>query len=108
MAETLSLTTPQDALTATGVWHVEYTLLRRGWTVNGTVLTADPANSRIVIGLIGEYGHRREHPYSGATADALILALNKANLSSISLEKRIMNQLIADGFEAGTITGSPD
>lgn len=47
--------------------------------------------------------------YSGAPATALIVALNKANLTSNSLHKRILNQLTSDGkLPAGTVTGSPD
>lgn len=42
-----------------------------------------------------------------ATGQALVLALNKTNLSTTSLEKRIYNQLVADGAFAGSVTGSP-
>lgn len=41
-------------------------------------------------------------------ATNLMVALNKANLTSNSLHKRILNQLISDGYIAGTISGSTD
>ena len=40
------------------------------------------------------------------TGASLIIALNKANLSTTSLEKRILNQLIASGYLAGTVSGT--
>lgn len=45
--------------------------------------------------------------YSGATAESLIIALNSANLSTQSLEHRIIARCQADGqLGAGTITGT--
>lgn len=41
------------------------------------------------------------------TGAALIVSLNKANLSTTSLEKRILNQLISSGLIAGTVSGTP-
>ena len=47
--------------------------------------------------------------YGGAQAMALIVALNKANLSTSSLEKRILLQLVTDGhLPTGNVTGVPD
>lgn len=113
MAEQLILTVPQAGDVAggvlpTGVWHVERFDQHRGWKVNGQVFTADPASSGIYIRLIGEYGRRREYFYTDTQADSLILALNRANLGVKSAERRILEQLIADGKEVGTITGAPD
>jgi hypothetical protein len=113
MSQQLNLTAPQEGdaskgYSPTGQWRVAGLYLQRGWSVNGTVITADPANSHIYIRLIGEYGRVREHNYDGAQADALILALNKANLTNNSLEARILAQLVADGKEAGAIAGQPD
>jgi hypothetical protein len=51
---------------------------------------------------------RKVFRYTGSTATALMTALNKANLTSNSLHKRIINQLISDGYLSGTISGSPD
>lgn len=41
-------------------------------------------------------------------ATTLMLALNKANLSTKSLHRRILERLVADGHIAGTISGTPD
>lgn len=38
----------------------------------------------------------------------LIRQVNKANNSTISMEKRIMNKLIADGKIDGSVSGVPD
>ena len=39
----------------------------------------------------------------------IVRGLNKANMSTKSMEKRVLEKLIADGYlSAGTITGSPD
>ena len=46
--------------------------------------------------------------YTGATATSLMTALNKANLSTNSLQKRILEKLVTDGKLTGTVSGSPD
>ena len=46
--------------------------------------------------------------YSGTEARNLMIALNKANLSTNSLQKRVMDKLIADGKIAGSVSGAPD
>jgi len=54
-------------------------------------------------------GRAIECRYEGAEADALLITLNKANLSTLSLEKRVTQKCQADGkLGAGAITGSPD
>jgi len=46
--------------------------------------------------------------YEGDVADALIVTLNKINLATTSLEKRITQRCQMDGgLGAGSITGSP-
>lgn len=72
----------------------------------------------IIITLRGQNNELLSFVYGGnnpdgaindrAKAIALMTALNKANLSTISLQKRIMQQLITDGFMAGTVSGTPD
>ena len=44
--------------------------------------------------------------WNGPTADALMLSLNKANLSTQSLSQRVFAQAIADGKLAGTQSGT--
>jgi len=46
--------------------------------------------------------------WTGAPATALMIALNKANLSTSSLQKRVLQQLVTDGkLPAGTVSGAP-
>lgn len=71
-------------------------------------LTFDWTNPAIGIGLRGSNGESAQFQYTGAQATALMIALNKANLSVKSLHRRVIEQLIADGKLAGTVSGSPD
>ena len=50
----------------------------------------------------------KQFVYDGTTATDMMKALNKANLSTNSLHKRVMNQLVTDGKLAGSVVGSPD
>lgn len=57
------------------------------------------------------YGDAVQYPpiyYRGTEAADLMRSLNTANLSTNSLNKRVMNKLINDGIVAGTVTGQPD
>lgn len=105
MAEILTLTTPiagQAAIT----------------TLRPCQLTLDMLSGRIIVQL-REWtgtafvmdGRFREFVYDATTTPtgaALIVSLNKANLSTISLEKRVMNQLITSGFLPGAVSGTPE
>lgn len=80
-------------------------------------LDLDWEAAEIVIGLKGSNGERRSFTYGGiygatdadrTKATALMVALNKANLSIKSLQRRVLEQLVADGLLAGAITGAPD
>ena len=62
----------------------------------------------IEIGLLGSNGERKAHSYSGSTALTLMNQLNTLNLSTISLQKRVLNRLVSDGVIAGTVSGLPD
>lgn len=54
-------------------------------------------------------GHQDiQHAYRGAAACTMLRQLNKADLSTISLHRRIMNQLIADKVFVGLATGTPE
>jgi len=46
--------------------------------------------------------------YSGVEATNLMVIMNKKNFSTVSMQKTILQKLIADGKLAGTISGSPD
>ena len=65
--------------------------------------------AQIVITLRGTNGEERREIYVGPTATTLMIALNKIDCSTISLQKRILNRLVTDGkLPAGTVSGSPD
>jgi hypothetical protein len=58
-------------------------------------------------GFVAE-GKDLECAYEGAAAESLVIALNKMNLSTTSLERRIIERCQADGkIGAGAISGSP-
>jgi hypothetical protein len=48
------------------------------------------------------------HTYEGQVATDMIKALNKANLTTKSMHKRILEKLSTDGVLPGTVTGAPD
>jgi len=63
----------------------------------------------ILVRLEDTTGKALNITYTGAEATLLMNQLNKANLSTTSLIKRIFNQLAADAkLPAGTVTGTPD
>lgn len=70
-------------------------------------LLLDWRGSRIVVHL-GDGRIQKRVEYSGTPATNMMITLNKANLTNNSLHKRIINQLISDGYLAGSITGSPE
>lgn len=92
MADEIALTVPAGAVT--GSTRVQI-----------AVLVLDVENSLIHIELKGENGLRFVHKYSGAPAATMMTQLNTANLSTRSLQKRILDRLVADGAYTGTITG---
>ena len=65
--------------------------------------------ARIVVNFQGTNNEARQWIVDDpARALMLIKALNTANLSLKSLERRIFEQAITDGIFTGTITGTPD
>ena len=96
MAETLVLTTAEvtPQITTTD-YRVIYLLL-------------DWEQKLIVIHLRGTNGERKEFRYEGTVALNLMVALNKSDLSIKSLQRRILEKLIADGKLSGSVTGTPD
>ena len=96
MAEQLNLTTPipsdhPDTLS----WKV-------------ILLNLDWLNAIIRIRIQSNAGEIIIHTISGVEATNLMIALNTANLSVKSLQRRILERLIADGVKVGTISGDPD
>lgn len=76
-------------------------------TVKVSRLILDREDSLIMITVYGG-GVHKTFTYNGQTAITMMNALNTANLTTNSLEKRCLNQLISDGYLSGTITGTPN
>ena len=95
MAERLDLPTPEQAAPGTATWKP--ILLHMNWE-----------QATIKIGFRGDNGEYTSIGYNGTEASNLMISLNKANLSTKSLHKRIMEKAVADGKLSGTISGAPD
>lgn len=107
MAEVFTLTTPE---VIPAVSTPSYALV---------FLLLDWENAYIVIRLRSATGQLKEFSYGSAApglatpaekakATALMVGLNKANLTVKSLQRRVLEQLTTDGLLAGAITGAPD
>ena len=107
MAEQVDLSVPDQAHPGTSKYRI-----------GG--LWLDWAGSNFYVTLIGDNGVARQESYrdgqdeigeplEGSTiATDRMRVLNKTNLSTKSLHKRIMEMLINDGRLEGSISGSPD
>lgn len=92
--ERIDLTTPLTYSSTTGY---TFKLISLDWEgAQITILLRDAATPTRVV----------TFTYTGATASTLMIALNKANLSTRSLNQRVLDRLIADGKIAGTVTGT--
>ena len=65
-------------------------------------------NRQEIIIVIGDKSIEERISYNGQEAANLMIALNKADLSITSLQKRILERLVTDGYLSGTVVGSPD
>ncbi len=69
----------------------------------------DVRGSMVFIELHSSIGTPYVATYRGPVAKAMMRALNKADLSTKSLKRRIFERLIADGkLPAATVTGVPE
>ena len=91
--EQLDLTVPDQAKPGTTTYTIKE--LNLNWE-----------QKVVVIVLLGANNEEKQVVYRNSAA--LIIALNKTDLSVKSLQRRIMERLIADGHIGGTISGSPD
>ncbi len=73
-----------------------------------TTLVLDWEGAVIGISLKNEGGDTFYHSITGPAALTLMATLNKLDLSTKSLHRRIMERLVADGVLAGAISGTPD
>lgn len=94
MAEILTLTIP-----VTGVTTTDYRIVR---------LDMNREEQRFFIVAKANTGKVVERLEIGQVALDLMIALNKANLTIKSLERRALEYMASKGDFAGTITGSPD
>tara|TARA_Y100000310_G_scaffold225674_1_gene227746 strand:+ start:425 stop:730 length:306 start_codon:yes stop_codon:yes gene_type:complete len=100
MAEQLDLTTPIPA--TPGIDSYTVLGLHLNWA-----RTAEDANIKAI--LLADNGDQDSRLLAeGAAARTLMAALNKADLSSNSLQKRVLQKLIDDGVIPGTVSGAPD
>ena len=106
--ETVILTTPVQAAVGAATFRVWRLDLQRAHPDR-------PAGIYAVfreVDAFGEFiaaGRAIECRYAGDEADALLIGLNKANLSLKSLEKRVTEKCQEDGkLGPGTIAGLPD
>ncbi len=94
MSEQLDLTSPIAPPT------------RTAYTFSRLVLDLDAQVIQAVVR--GTDGVEVRGEWVGSTAVALMTALNTANLSSLSLVKRVLQKMVTDGkLPAGSVSGSP-
>lgn len=98
MAERIILSAPIVTQHTLDVWRLAEVLLRR-----------EPSPT-IVIRLVGPNGEQQAISYDGSTAQTMLVALNKANLSTRSLTARIFDRLVSDYPQlfTGTVDATPD
>lgn len=107
MAEKITLNTPVYTQPGISDFRVVSLNLRRGV---GNILAEihvrllETSGSSLV-----ENGKTITAVYTGSVAETLLNALNKADLTVKSLERRVIERLLADGkIGTGTISGTPD
>ncbi len=101
MAETHVLASPITFPTPPSV--TSYEVIK--FYINRSNLTAQS----VLVAVRSNTGAVVEKRYEGAEAEAIISSLNTVNLGIKSLQKRILERLVADGvLGAGSVTGTPD
>jgi hypothetical protein len=91
--------------TDAGATNFRVTLLHLDWEAAQIIIRLREVSG----GSIVTDGKIVSHTYTGDTATTLMRQLNKVDLSSNSLHKRIMSRLQTDGvLGSGTISGTPD
>lgn len=114
--EKLTLTTPAARPSVVDYQVNEIRMRRSDWTIrvelapNATAAgAATIACEWVTTTLRCNNGYTKTPAPSGfADAMAMLKALKNANNTTISMEKRVYNQLIADGAFAASVTGTPD
>ena len=94
--ERIDLVAPDQAVAGT----MTYKIVR---------IVFDWEHGRFAIMLKGANGARKEVVYGQNTgARDLMRSLNRANFTTKSLHRRLMEKLLADGHLVGSISGVPD
>jgi hypothetical protein len=71
-------------------------------------LNLNLSGEKYTVSFLSNTGATLSYSVTGSTAKTRMVALNKANLSGNSLERRLFTFAVADGIFAGTVSGSPD
>jgi len=101
MAETLTLTTPR-APTRPTITTYTIRAIYFGWDEGLIKITLRDNVGEIVTAVY-------EDSAADKAATTLLRALNTVNLSTTSLQKRVIQRLVTDGkLPAGAVTGAPD
>ena len=95
MSEQLDLSSPEQASPGTVTWRLIE--LNFNWE-----------QATIIASFRGDNDEYTSINWGGVDATALMIALNKADLSVKSLHRRVIERAIADGKMVGTISGTPD
>jgi hypothetical protein len=107
--EKLTLTTPVSQLSILDWQVIEIALNREDWRVT-VILKSNVGERRACSWSTAPDGLRCTAGFVNLSAPSgrtLMIALNKANLSTVSLERRVYNQLVTDGAFVGSVTGTP-
>jgi hypothetical protein len=67
-----------------------------------------PEPGLVTVKLKDDAGNYSFYQYTGKLATNMIKQLNTANLTTKSMQRRILEKLSADGFIPGTVAGTPE
>lgn len=66
------------------------------------------SNTVIVVLQSAQIKERVSASYAGNEAKPVIAMLNKSNFAGVSMKKKILQRLVADGKLSGEVSGEPD
>lgn len=96
--EELVLTTPKTT--------TKYRVVAVTLNLEMEMIIDDPG--AVLIELKDNLDQPSTYSYTGQTAVDMIKWLNTANLTTKSMQKRILERLSTDGYLPGTVSGTPD
>lgn len=89
-------------------WYItDFDLHLHRELVDGTVSVV-PGRCAAWVKVIGDTGETKEDRWTGQEAHDDIVALNKANLTTQTLQKRLLGKLVTRGTINGTVGGTPE